>query len=168
MAQRILSDVAAERGIPAEVASAGLLPGGPPMPPETQEALSALGYGEPGLKGHRSRQVTDVDVTTSDLIVGMARDHVRELAVWRPETWDRTFTLKELVRRGEAVGGRRANEGLPSWLAKVGTDRDRQSLLGSSAADDVEDPIGGPPSTFERTAAQIRGLCVSLGTLLWP
>jgi protein-tyrosine-phosphatase len=53
-------------------------------------------------------------------------------------------------------------------LAKVGQDRNRHDLLGSSTADDVADPIGGPPSGFEQTATEIRDLCVALATTVWP
>ena len=85
-----------------------------------------------------------------------------------PETWGRTFTFKELVRRGDAAGPRRPDEELSEWLNALGQHRDRRELLGSSDADDVADPIGGPPSIFEQTAAEIQGLCVSLVRLLWP
>ncbi len=168
MAQTILSDLLAERGIRAEIASAGLLPGGQPMPLETQEALRVLGHDGPGLGAQRSHQVTDSDVTSADLVVGMARNHVREVVVRMPETWDKTFTLKELVRRGLAVEARRADEELRSWLGRVADDRDRQDLLGSATVDDVADPIGGSSSMFEQTANEIQRLCVSLSTLLWP
>jgi hypothetical protein len=76
--------------------------------------------------------------------------------------------LKELVRRGEGVGPRRADEELEEWLAKVSEGRDRRDLLGSSNVDDVVDPIGGPPSMFEQVAVEIQGLCVSLTDLVWP
>jgi protein-tyrosine phosphatase len=167
MAQAILSNLVARRGTPVEISSAGLLPGGPPMPPETQDALNALGYGGPGLASHRSRRLTGTEVTNADLVLGLARNHVREVVVRMPETWTKTFTLKELVRRGQSVGPRRADEELPAWLARASQDRSRQDLLGSSNLDDVADPIGGPPFMFEQTAAEIEGLCISLAGLLW-
>ncbi len=101
-------------------------------------------------------------------MLGLARDHVREVVVRWPEAWGRTFTLKELVRRGEGVGPRRADEELPDWLGRVSEDRDRRDLLGSSNLDDVVDPIGGLPSMFEQVAGEIQRLCVSLTDLVWP
>jgi protein-tyrosine-phosphatase len=168
MAQVILSSLVVSRRVRAEIASAGLLPGGHPMPPETLHALGALGYGGTGLASFRSRQGTAAEVTRSDLVLGLDRNHVREVVVRMPETWARTFTLKELVRRGDAAGPRGPDEELSEWLSALGEHRDRRELLGSSDADDVADPIGGPPSMFEQTAAEIQGLCVSLVRLLWP
>jgi protein-tyrosine-phosphatase len=61
MAEAILSDLLRRRGIPAEIASVGLLPGGGPMPPETRDALRALGYDGPQLAAHQSRELSDLD-----------------------------------------------------------------------------------------------------------
>jgi protein-tyrosine phosphatase len=166
MAQVILSALLARRGIQADIASAGLLPGGQAMPTETQDALEALGFGDPGLHAFRSHQVTSEAVANADLIVGLARDHVREVVVRDSIAWTKTFTLKELVRLGEAVGPRN-DDGLSDWLARAAGDRDRMELLGSSVIDDVSDPIGGPPSRFEKTAREIHALCESLSRLVW-
>jgi protein-tyrosine phosphatase len=168
MAEAILSELVRRRGIPAEIAAVGLLPGGVPLPLETRDALRALHYDGPQLAAHRSRELSDADIGSADLILGLARDHVREVVVRMPSAWDRTFTLKELVRRAESVGPRLPDQELSSWLAAVSLDRTRQDLLGSSNADDVADPIGGPPSGFEHTAAEIEGLCVALCALVWP
>ena len=168
MAQAILSRLAIDQGIPAEIASVGLLPGGDPVPPETQDALAVLGYNDGAIAAHQSRQLSGGEVASADLVLGLARDHVREVVVRWPETWGRTFTLKELVRRGEGVGPRRVDEELEEWLARVSEGRDRRDLLGSSNVDDVVDPIGGPPSMFEQVAVEIQGLCVSLTDLVWP
>jgi protein-tyrosine phosphatase len=168
MAEVILTDLLRRRGLPAEINSVGLLPDGFPTPAETQEALSSLGYNPSNLTARRSRQLTDDDVGMADLVLGLARDHVRALVVATPTAWNRTFTLKELVRRGEGLGPRRPDQELSSWLAAAGCDRTPRDLLGSSDVDDVADPIGGPSSAFKRTAAEIEGLCVSLVGLVWP
>jgi protein-tyrosine phosphatase len=171
MAQAILSRLAIDQGVQAEIASVGLLPGGHPVPPETQDALAALaalGYNDSAIPTHRSRQLSGGEVASADLVLGLARDHVREVVVQWPEAWARTFTLKELVRRGGDIGPRGADEELKEWLARVSEGRDRRALLGSSNVDDVVDPIGGPPSMFEQVAGEIQGLCVSLTGLVWP
>jgi protein-tyrosine-phosphatase len=103
----------------------------------------------------------------ADLVLGLARDHVREVVVRSPDTWEKSFTLKELVRRGGTAGPRPRDEVLPVWLARVSSGRNRTELLGESETDDVIDPAGGLPSGFVRTAAEIQGLCVSLAGLLW-
>lgn len=166
MAQALLTALLSGRTA-AEVTSAGLLPGGAPLPSETSDALAALGL--PGvLSGFVSTQVTKADVAYADLVLGMSREHVREVIVGVPEAWERTFTLKELVRRGTQAGPRRLDEGLSTWLGRAANGRTRGDLLGSSTADDIEDPIGGRPLDFERTAREIDGLCRTLVALVWP
>jgi hypothetical protein len=39
-------------------------------------------------------------------------------------------------------------------------------MLGESSADDLADPIGGPPSAYEATAAELSELTDSLADLL--
>lgn len=167
MAQAMLTTVARERGIDARIASAGLISGGHALPSETQDALRALGFNGPGVDRFRSTQVTEGLVSGADLVVGLAREHVREVVVRTPDAWDRSFTLKELVRRGGAIGTRPPHEDLRSWLYRAGYGRIRADLLGESIDDDVIDPAGGVASGFDRTATEIQGLCRSLGALLW-
>ena len=140
MAQAMLTTVVRDRGLDARVASAGLIPGGQALPPETQDALRAFGFNGPGVEQFRSTQVTDSLVVGADLVVGLAREHVRELVVRIPDAWERSFTLKELVRRGRVIGTRPAHEDLQSWLRRAGYGRNRADLLGESIDDDVIDP----------------------------
>jgi len=168
MAQAILSRQLAVRGVHDEVGSAGLLVGGRPLPPETRDALLALGADPVAVAAFRSRELSWDAVDRADLILGLAREHVREVVVRSPQGWDKTFTPKELVRRGEAVGPRPPTEPLEAWLRRVSDGRQRGDLLGSSDEDDVADPIGGTPADFERTAREIERLCAALQSLLWP
>ena len=110
------------------------------------------------LTGHRSRTVTREILLGADLVVAMAREHVREAVVAAPEAWSKIFTLKELVRRGEAAGPRRAGEPLDDWLARVGQGRRISDLAGAATADDVADPYGGPRSAYERLATELDDL----------
>jgi protein-tyrosine-phosphatase len=166
MAQASLTALLADRGIPGEVASTGLLPGGAPLPVETADALAAVGL-DGVLGSFTSTQLSSHAVAKADLVLGMTREHVREVIVAIPEAWDHTFTLKELVRRGEELGPRRPEENLDHWLWRLGEERTRTELLGSSPADDIEDPIGGRPAQFERTAREIDGLCRAVVALVW-
>ncbi|HET9442384.1 MAG TPA: hypothetical protein VFO65_03615, partial [Acidimicrobiales bacterium] len=77
-------------------------------------------------------------------------------------------TLKELVRRGEAVGARSAGQPLAEWLAKAHAGRAKPDLLGESPDDDVDDPIGGPRWRYERTAGELEALVDRLVALLFP
>ncbi|HVW34080.1 MAG TPA: hypothetical protein VHL53_16205, partial [Acidimicrobiia bacterium] len=98
---------------------------------------------------------------------GMGRSHVREaVALAGPGVLPRAFTLKELVRRGEARGGRGPDEPLGDWLARLAAGRRPADLLGENPADDVADPVGGPKKDYERTAAELDDLATRLARLL--
>src|SRR4051794_18332110 len=101
MAEGLLRFALDERGLTDEVHvhSAGLLPGG--MPATDHARVVA-----PNIDHHRSRQISPALVGGPALILGMTADPLREAAVLPPPAFGRTFTLKELVRRGTAVGPR--------------------------------------------------------------
>lgn len=162
MAAAILRAKLAAAGIDGvDVASAGLLPGGAPATPEAMVAV-------PGLDEHVSRQLAPAMVAGADLIVGMARAHVREVAVCQPDSFGRTFTLKELVRRAGPVGPRRQGEPVAAWAARVGKGRSPLELLGVSPDDDIDDPVGGTLATYRRTAEELDLLLDRLVALVWP
>jgi protein-tyrosine phosphatase len=94
----------------------------------------------------------------ANLVMGMAREHVRHAVVAAPETWPRAFTLKEFVRRAEEIGQPVPGEPFERWLERIHDDRDRIALLGDSLADDVADPMGGPMRRYAATAAQLDDL----------
>ena len=155
MAEVLLRHRFADLGLEAQVASAGLLQSGQPASAHGVDILSGRGL---DMTAHRSRSMSREILSSAHLILGMAREHVREAVVLDPALWHRTFTLKELVRRGEAVGPRQASESLADWLERVGQGRRIAELTGSSPADDVADPIGGPRSAYERMAAELDDL----------
>jgi len=165
MAEALLTGVLSRRGVKAEVISAGLLEAGWPMAPEAIDAVAGDG---PAMAGRRSRTLESHEVADADLVLGMTREHVREVVVLVPDAWGYTFTLKELVRRGEMLGRRSAHGSLRSWLTALSSDRRRSDLLGAAAIDDVADPMGGPPARFAETAAELRDLCRRLVDLLDP
>ncbi len=150
-------------GIDARIQSAGVLDTGSPAAPEAVEALGARGI---DISAHRSRRLSGPLVAGADIVVGMARQHVREVVLIDPSAWPNSFTLKELVRRGELAGPWARGQSLDEWLAKVAADRTHSEMLGSSRADDVADPIGGSPSRYEATAAELSELVESLVALL--
>ena len=143
----------------------GLLREGEPPPPEAISAMAGYGL---DISGHRSRRVTVADLAWADLVLGMSREHVRYAVVTAPDAWPRSFTLKELIRRGEQAGPRKLGERLADWLARVHEGRERATLLGDSPADDVADPMGGPPQAYADTAALLDELMGRLVRLCWP
>lgn len=165
MAEAMLKAVARARQLDMTVSSAGILPGDRVISPL---ALEALGD-EAGLVAeHRSRPLVAEELRHADLILGMAREHVREIVITEPTTWPKSFTLKELVRRGTAAGRRRDDETLGAWIERVGEDRSRQELLGFSEDDDVSDPVGAPLAVVEETADEIRALLDRVLELIAP
>jgi protein-tyrosine phosphatase len=165
MAEALLADRLASTGVPATVTSAGMFAPGLAPPTEAVAALARYGL---DISGHRSRRLEVADVVEADLVVAMARSHVREAVVLAPAAWPRTFTLKELARRGSAVGPRRPGERLARWLARVGEGRVQSELVGDADMDDVADPMGGAPEDYVATAALLKELVDRLVTLAWP
>jgi protein-tyrosine phosphatase len=162
IAAELLRRRLAERGVDGvRVASAGLLQGGAPASAAARAALD-------GLDGHVSRRITPTLVGGADLVVGLCREHVREVAVLAPGTLRRAFTLKELVRRAEVVGPRAPGEPLGSWLDRVGAGRRATDLIDADELDDVADPTGGPPEGWARTIEELDGLTGRLAELAWP
>jgi protein-tyrosine phosphatase len=141
-----------------------MLADGAKPPEEVVAAMDAYGV---DVRAHRSQVATAADLADADLVLGMAREHVRQAVVLDPDVWPRAFTLKELVRRGQLVGQRPDSEPLADWLARAGEDRNRAVLLGNSPTDDVADPIGGPPQAYTATAAQLDDLVSSLVNVCW-
>jgi protein-tyrosine-phosphatase len=165
LAAALLREQLADRGSAARVGSAGLGDAGMAATSGTVEVAKSLGL---DLTEHRSRAVAARLLARADLILGMERYHVREVVLLDARTWHRTFTLKELVRRGEATGPRAAGEGIRGWAAKVGAGRDRSEMLGESLTDDVADPTGGDVADHERTAEELHDLVTRFVDLAWP
>jgi protein-tyrosine phosphatase len=163
-AEAMLRHRAERLGVEARVGSAGLLHDGQPAHNSSISTLAGRGL---DLTAHRSRRLTAAAVRNADLVLGMAREHVREAVVLVPSAFPKVFTLKELVRRGERVGPRLPGEGVGEWLARVHAGRTSSDLLGNSAADDVADPIGMPRTAYQRMVEELDDQLDRLVALLW-
>ncbi|MGI8984669.1 MAG: hypothetical protein ACR2HM_09090, partial [Acidimicrobiales bacterium] len=164
MAEALLRHRLATLGADARVASAGLLRPGQPASGHGVD----IGHGRGlDMTAHRSQVMTRQLLAAHDLVLAMAREHVREAVVLDPSSWPRTFTLKELVRRGEAIGPRRTGEPVADWLARAGQGRRVAELNGASPSDDVADPYGGPRSAYERMATELDDLVDRLVALVF-
>ena len=146
------------------VHSAGLITEGEAATPHGIAVMADRGL---DLSAHSSRRLTEELIAGADLVIGMGRRHVAEVSVLVPDAWPRTFTLKELVRRGEEVGPRRPGQSLDEWLADVHRGRSRRDLIGPSSADDVADPVSKPKAVYEKTAVELEDLLDRLVHLLW-
>lgn len=170
MGEVLLRDRLARAGVDAEVRSAGLVSEGVPASPNGVKVMAKRGL---DLGAHRSQKLSPDAVARADLVLGMAREHVREAVVLDPASLAKTFTLRELARRAERVGPRRPGpdgelEPLADWLARVGAGRRAADLLGTSTDDDVADPIGLSKRTYERTAQEIEDLVTTIVRHAFP
>jgi protein-tyrosine phosphatase len=167
MAEALLRQRLLDQGIRANVSSAGLYPSGSPA---TDHGIEVMGRRGLDTSGHVSRQLDRQMVAQADLILGMARQHVREVAVLDPGALARTFTLKELAASARGTGARQQGESLDQWLARVSVGRRRDALLGAGHDDafDVADPIGGTKGDYEVTADELDGLLQDVVRFAWP
>lgn len=164
MAEAFLRRQLADIGVEANVHSAGLLSAGNPATAEGVSVLAAMGV---DTSAHRSRRMSEDLLAPADLVLCMAKEHVREAVLMVPVVWPRTFTLKELVRRGEERGPRAPGQSFEDWLAKVHAGRSRNDLVGYSPDDDVADPIGRGSDFYKGTAEEIDDLVRRLVDLGW-
>jgi protein-tyrosine-phosphatase len=163
MAAALLRDHLAQRAERVVVASAGFVAEGVPPPPQVLDAMSALGL---DLSDHRSRLVTPGLVQGADLVVGMARQHVIDLALLSPGTWDRCFTFADLLRRGRSCGPRLRSETVRQWTQRISGARTRASLVALPLSEDVPDPMGGRHQDYELARDDLAARTARLGFLL--
>ena len=154
----------AAAGVPGETFSAGTNIGSrSPATPETVTAARELWF---DLADHKSSPLDAEAVGQADLVLGLTRAHAREAVVIESAAYWRTFTLKELVRRGEATPRRGGT--LSDWLWSLASERSPEELLGTSPSDDVADPIGQPLAVFRNTLTEIDDLSDRLVRVAWP
>jgi protein-tyrosine-phosphatase len=165
MAEVLMTRRMSQRGETAVVSSAGLLEDGRTSPAEVVGLVATLGI---DLSERTSHQLSVEDLDRVDLVLTMERRQLREAALMTASAWPKTFTLKEIVRRGSAVGGMEEDERIEAWLARLHEDREPAELLGVSSTDDVVDPFGGTAEQYEVTWREIDGLVKALTDLLWP
>jgi protein-tyrosine phosphatase len=165
MAAALLHARLAHQGVTAVVESAGLLESGRDVARGTVRALSGHNV---DVRRHRSRSLEAATVETASLILGLERAHVREVVILAPAAWPRTFTLKELVRRGELIGKRVQGDSLEKWIGRAHAGRLQRDFVGVDTTDDVLDPYGLADHAYDETAAEIDDLVARLVALAWP
>lgn len=155
------------REVAATVVSVGTKAVDAPATPLTVAAAHRLDL-DLDLSGHRSRPLDAPLLTHADLVITMERRHVQEVVVTAPGTFGHTFTLKELVRRGEEIGSRGGDETLRAWTARVHLGRKPTGLLGTSRDDDVADPTDNFTVDHDTMAREVSDLVDRLIVLAWP
>lgn len=165
MAEALLRRRLAQRGLEARVVSAGLSDQGRGAPEPVVQVMAELGA---PVDDHVSRELSAEMIESSDLVIGMAREHVREVVLLVPDAFWRTFTLKELVRRGEELGGHDDDgEDVGVWLRRLHEGRTPIGHLGASPDDDIDDPMGRRAAVYERVGDEIDALVDRFVELAW-
>lgn len=145
------------------VDSVGLRYTGEPIPEVGLALMSQRGI---DLAEHRSSGVTAKSIADADLILGMTREHVREIVGISPDAWSKTFTLKDFVRRTQAIAPPRRHQRFADWLGLVGAGRTPQDVLGSSPDDEVSDPFGQRTKVWDRVIEDLDDLISQLPAIL--
>lgn len=148
MAQEILDD----RGVPAEVVSAGLLPGGVMASSGSRRAMRRRGL---DLEHHVSHTVDADTVAAADLILTMERRHLASVAELDLSAIERSFTLKELAELTTVVGPRSETASIAEWITAAHRMRIPTTVLSMSEDADVDDPMGGPSRLYRKAAEEI-------------
>jgi protein-tyrosine-phosphatase len=105
-------------------------------------------------------------VAGADLVLAMERQHLREAIVLVPEAEPWSFTLRDAVRRAEAVPPRSAGETVRAWARRLADGRSRADLFGSGD-DGIADPMGRSRRHYVRAAADIDDLLLRLVARVW-
>ncbi len=143
-----------------EISSAGFLTSGIPSPKEAIDVGHEFGI---DISSHLSRQVSPDQIAASDLILTMTRQHVIAISAIDDTAFTKTFSLKELIRRSEAIT---PGDQLRDWLRRLNERRDRRELLGVSQVDDVADPYGRPIEIYRSVTGELAALTDSILDLL--
>jgi protein-tyrosine phosphatase len=164
-AEGLLTKLLSENG-PAGVTvdSAGTIQTDPPLPRELLREASRFGL---DLSSHVPRAVNVATIAGADLVIGMAREHVRETVLADPPSFTKTFTLREVVRRGEEKAQRPPQQSLGEWINQIGEGRRHAELIGDSSQDDIYDPMGGTSSEYRTMLQELSALTRMLHSLLW-
>jgi protein-tyrosine-phosphatase len=116
---------------------------GMPMSWRTRDAIAELGVER---SMHRSHQLTDFDVDSADVVIGLAAEHVAYMRRIHAEAAAKTVTLKRLVRDLPGAPGASFADRL-SALHLADTEL--------ASWEDVEDPAGGDLPVFRACAHEI-------------
>jgi protein-tyrosine phosphatase len=165
-AELLLTQRISEVG-PSDVAveSVGTMGTTQKVPAELQQEAAPYGL---DFSAHMPRQLDSETVARADLVIGMERAHLREIVLADPPSFAKTFTLREIVRRGGERGPRRERQTLADWLGQLADGRRHSQLLGDSPLDDIPDPMGGTSEEYRTMLMELVTSTRTLHALIWP
>lgn len=158
--------VVLERQAPewVRVSSAGTLDIPTAVPPA--ELIEIAGSRGIDLSSFTSCPLLQADPQESDLVLGMALEHVAASVVDAGAAPEKAFQLSEFVSFLESLGSLPATsgEGARDLVAKVHQLRSHQTFASSGH---VEDPIGGPRRAYVAMVERLDDLCRRLAQELF-
>ena len=165
MAEGLARALFDERGVDITVSSCGISTDGSSAAGLAIELLERRGI---DLSTHVSTALTADRISAADLIVALSRRHAREVVMLDPTALARTFTLRELVRRGVEAGPCPEGIDVRAWAEAVSGDRPPAAFLGASSHDDIPDPYGQGASAYESVIAELDEHLAALADLFEP
>ena len=117
------------------------------------------------VSGYRSHWMSDHSIRGAHLIVTAEQAHVITIAGRWPNSFDYTFTLPEIVERGEATGPRKGRP-LGDWLAELNLWRPAPLDYLDTTVGEIADPTGSSPATWNAAFERIDDLTERLAILL--
>lgn len=165
MAQAFLSSELERRGRQVDVCSAGLMAGGKPADKKVVWVMGGLGF---DVSGHLSTKASGALQRKPDLILVMAREHLRALSELEPGITSRAFTLKEFVQLAWMEGERHDDEPISAYLERLRASRSISAITSPDTEEDVTDPIGRRKRAFARCASELQSLVREVADMLYP
>lgn len=124
-------------------------------------------YGVVHPESHISRQMTESELQSGDLILAMDRNHARLIAETNPRVATKIFTIREFARLADAttdadlamefqaVKPSTTVERLRTGVVSVGLGRGMTPPLADPTQDDVVDPYGHGLDIYEHSANEL-------------
>ena len=158
----LLQELAKNGQLRAAIRTTGFSEGGKPPTDPTIRFLANRGI---DVKGYLSNRMNDNVIAEADLIVTAEHHQVIEIAGRWPGSFERTFTLPEIVERGEA-NGPGDDRTFHDWLAAVNQGRPNQMDYLDAPIGEIADPTGHAPAAWQACFTQLDDLTTRLAVLL--
>lgn len=164
MAAAVVAAQASSRGLPVQVASAGLMRGGTPTDPHVVSVMEEWGV---DMSQKLSRQISMGMLRASDLIVPMTSRHARRVIGEEPKQRHKVFLFREIPQIVRQIGGRRATESPQQWLSLA---NDVRGLDYVTDVDEfnVPDPVTKPRPVFVTLRDEFQQYSADLLAALFP
>ena len=162
MAESLFNHHAQQQGLEIKAHSSGT--DATPGNSATDLAVDVLADRGIDLKDHRARQLTSDQISDSQIVIAMTRQHEAAIAKEDQPARSRTFLTGEISRIGSQIGSIKS-QNLEDWLQVLNEARGGHMTTGR-LRDEIADPWGQPRGIYEQTAKRLEGHIIHLVRLL--